>query len=555
MARKEVVRSALTLRGLCHGPTGSILAAATMSLPEELGGVRNWDYRYCWLRDAAMSARVLVDLGSLGEAEAFLHWVDGCIARTGGHPERLHPLYTIEGLELGPEAVIETLPGYAGSRPVRVGNAANRQIQLDVFGPIADLVAAVVGCAWLGAGRALARRRGDGAGGRAPLARARPRHLGGPAAAAPPRLLQGDVLAHRRPRARGAGAARRGAPAGLGRAARIDPARTCSSTAGTRQPAPTRSPTATRRSTPRRCGSASRASLADDDPRFLATVLKIEAELRSGAVVYRYRWDDGLPGTEGGFHICTAWLIEAYLRTGRRGDAEELFQQMLETAGPTGLLPEQYDPFAERGLGNHPQAYSHLGLIRCAAVLSAAARASGRGLRRDFAGTELDGLLGGRGSMPALRASPHLDGALVAVALDLPLELVEQLVDRSLVGRRRLARDEVRALGVDDRLDRVVVGDRRVVLARERDLDQRQVVEAAIELRQLRLRVLPRGLARVVVTGGELRVAWRSSISLRRIVSTLHPTTALPAPNTRRRPAAPARRSSVAHAVAVEPVV
>ena len=112
--------------------------------------------------------------------------------------------------------------------------------------------------------------------------------------------------------------------------------------------------------------------VTDDDPRFLATVLKVEAELRSGAVVYRYRWDDGLPGLEGGFHICTAWLVEAYLRTGRRGDAEELFQQMLETAGPTGLLPEQYDPFAERGLGNHPQAYSHLGLIRCATALAAA---------------------------------------------------------------------------------------------------------------------------------------------------------------------------------------
>ena len=83
-------------------------------------------------------------------------------------------------------------------------------------------------------------------------------------------------------------------------------------------------------------------------------MLKVEAELRSGAVVYRYRWDDGLPGVEGGFHICTAWLIEAYLRTGRRGDAEELFEQMLDTAGPTGLLPEQYDPFAERGLGQPP---------------------------------------------------------------------------------------------------------------------------------------------------------------------------------------------------------
>ncbi len=110
--------------------------------------------------------------------------------------------------------------------------------------------------------------------------------------------------------------------------------------------------------------------LPDDDPRFLATVLKIEADLRSGPVVYRYRWDDGLPGREGGFHICTAWLIEAYLRTGRRADAEELFTQMLDTAGPTGLLPEQYDPMAERGLGNHPQAYSHLGLVRCALLLN-----------------------------------------------------------------------------------------------------------------------------------------------------------------------------------------
>jgi GH15 family glucan-1,4-alpha-glucosidase len=109
--------------------------------------------------------------------------------------------------------------------------------------------------------------------------------------------------------------------------------------------------------------------LPDDDPRFLSTVLKVEADLRGGPVVYRYRWDDGLPGREGGFHICTSWLIEAYLRTGRRGDAEELFAQMIDTAGPTGLLPEQYDPLAERGLGNHPQAYSHLGLIRCALLL------------------------------------------------------------------------------------------------------------------------------------------------------------------------------------------
>jgi GH15 family glucan-1,4-alpha-glucosidase len=110
--------------------------------------------------------------------------------------------------------------------------------------------------------------------------------------------------------------------------------------------------------------------LPDNDPRFLATVLAVEADLRSGPVVYRYRWDDGLPGREAGFHICTAWMVEAYLRTGRRGDAEELFDQMVATAGPTGLLPEQYDPMAERGLGNHPQAYSHLGLVRCALLLA-----------------------------------------------------------------------------------------------------------------------------------------------------------------------------------------
>ena len=105
------------------------------------------------------------------------------------------------------------------------------------------------------------------------------------------------------------------------------------------------------------------------DQRFQSTVTAVEAGLRSGPTVYRYRHDDGFPGREGGLHLCTAWLIEAYLLTGRHSEARQLFAQLAATAGPTGLLPEEYDPIAERSLGNHPQAYSHIGIIRCAHML------------------------------------------------------------------------------------------------------------------------------------------------------------------------------------------
>lgn len=364
-----VMRSALTLKGLCHVEGGGVLAAATTSLPETLGGIRNWDYRFCWLRDGAMTVKALVDLGSLTEAEAFLRWVGLCVERTGGHPERLHPLYTVDGYELGPEAVIETLPGYAGSRPVRVGNAANKQLQLDVFGPVAEVLMAV------------AERRGKVKYDEWRVLEAmvhavaqrwhEPDHGLWEARLPPRHHVYSKVMCWMT----------------VDRAIKILSRHTSDTspewellrdriaenvlTQGWHDG--TNAYTVAYGSPEMDASSlwiGLSGLLADDDPRFLATVLAVEAELRSGPTVYRYKWDDGMPGKEGGFHVCTAWLIEAYLRTGRRADAEELFEQLLATAGPTGLLPEQYDPDLERGLGNHPQAYSHLGLIRCAQLLS-----------------------------------------------------------------------------------------------------------------------------------------------------------------------------------------
>ncbi|NUT94533.1 MAG: trehalose-phosphatase [Saccharothrix sp.] len=364
-----VLRSALTLKGLVHHDTGAIMAAATTSLPEELGGIRNWDYRYCWLRDAALTAQALVSLGSLNEAENFLGWVHGVLATLPG-PERLHPLYTLQGTMLGAEAVIDTLPGYAGSRPVRVGNLANQQVQLDVFGPVVDLVVQLAAARgsltdqdWKmvqAMAEAVARRWHE------------PDHGIWEERHAPRHHVYSKVMCW----------------------VTLDRAVSLGETYG-REIDPswpvlrdTISNDVLKHGWSEEAQSFTTAYDGDDldaaslhvgltglidptDDRFQATVTAIEAELRSGSTVYRYRRDDGLPGDEGGFHLCAAWMIEAYLLTGRRTEAEELFAQMVDAAGPTGLLPEEYDPIAERSLGNHPQAYSHLGLIRCAQLLAA----------------------------------------------------------------------------------------------------------------------------------------------------------------------------------------
>ncbi len=363
-------RSALILRALFYGPSGAILAAGTTSLPETFGGLRNWDYRFCWPRDAAVAASALVRLGNTGVAMKYLDWLLAIVDRCAG-PEKLRPIYSVTADELGAEADLSHLRGYRSSRPVRVGNAAARQVQLDVFGPIVDLVflLAQAGAAispdhwrlveamatavertwhepdhgiweiradkrhhvysktmcWLALDRAV-RLADDFVGVRRDAwVTLRDR-------------IRDDVLAHGFD------------PVHNGFVAAYD----------------FKEPDASA------LAVGLSGLLPPDDPRFLATIDLIERELTVQNSVFRYRYHDALPGPEGGFHLCTGWLIEASLAVGRRQRARELFDSLCAAAGPTGILSEQWCPIEHTGLGNIPQAYSHAALISAAVKLASA---------------------------------------------------------------------------------------------------------------------------------------------------------------------------------------
>jgi len=365
--RDLVRRSALTLRALCHRDTGAVLAAATTSLPEKIGGVRNWDYRYCWLRDGALTVQALVSLGSTREAEAFLNWLHGVLATVPG-PEHLHPLYTVRGTALGPETVIDTLPGYAGSGPVRVGNLADQQVQLDVFGPITDLVHDLA----LARG-SLADRDWDVVTAMVRAVRCRwdePDHGIWEERHAPRHRVYSRVMCWQTVDRAITIAGRFGRRAEPGWFVLRDTIAADVLDHGWNPDVGAFTTAYDGTDLDAASLHVGLSGLLDpSDERFRRTVTAVEEVLRSGPTVYRYLRDDGLPGDEGGFHLCTTWLIEAYLLVGRRHDAEELFASFVRLAGPTGLLPEEYDPIAEQSLGNHPQAYSHLGLIRCARLL------------------------------------------------------------------------------------------------------------------------------------------------------------------------------------------
>ena len=368
-ATEFVRRSALVLKALVYGPSGGIAAAATTSLPEHIGGVRNWDYRYCWLRDAAMSAAALVRLGSHEEAMDYLDWVLGVLDSGDCQPQHLNPLYSLDGGKLPPEADITELAGYGGSRPVRVGNAADNQVQLDVFGPIVDLVhllgergAPLSARHWrlvedmVGAVAARWQEADHGIW----EVRSAPRHhvyskvMGWVTIDRAIRIAE-EIFERERPDWHELRLKIAEDVFEHGWSDTIDSFTTAYD--GTDLDASV-------------LMIGISGMVAPDDPRFASTVRAVEAQLREGPTVYRYHHEDGLPGAEGGFHLMTSWMIDSYALLGEDEEANSLFRKLVATAGDTGLLSEEYDPVTHRSLGNHPQAYSHLGVINNALRLS-----------------------------------------------------------------------------------------------------------------------------------------------------------------------------------------
>jgi GH15 family glucan-1,4-alpha-glucosidase len=377
--REAVVRSLVTLRALAYEPTGGIVAAPTTSLPEQAGGVRNWDYRYCWLRDAAMSLSALLESGYVEEACAWRDWLLRAVA---GAPRDLQIMYGPAGERRLAEYELPWLPGYEGARPVRVGNAAAGQLQLDVYG---EVLAAMH----------LAREAGIPAGTHAwAVERAlldfleetwREPDQGIWEVRGPRRhFTHSKVMAWLAFDCAVRAVEHFGldGPAGRWRHVRDT----------IRAEVLARGWNAERDAFVQYYGgTALDASLLmiplvgflpADDPRVRGTIAAIERELVVDGFVRRYGEEsgdvDGLPPGEGAFLACTFWLADALALEGRTAEARQLFERLLALRNDVGLLAEEYDPRARRLMGNFPQAFSHFALVNTARRLAGAVSGSRR---------------------------------------------------------------------------------------------------------------------------------------------------------------------------------
>ena len=368
--REPVVRSLITLKALTYSPSGGIVAAVTTSLPEHVGGVRNWDYRYSWLRDATFTLYALMSNGFTDEAVAWRNWLLRAVA---GDASQLQIMYGISGERRLPEMILEWLPGYENSAPVRIGNAAVEQLQLDVYGEVMDALFQAkrlgvqadplswslqrellrfLSAHWQEPDEGLWEVRGPRqhfthskvmawvAFDRAVKSAER---FGLEGATDEWRTLRDRI--HKEVCERGFDHERFTFTQAYG-SKNVDAALLMIPLVG---------------------------FLPPDDPRVVGTVKAIEEELVVDEFVLRYRTDetdDGLPAGEGVFLLCTFWLADNYELQGRHDEACALFERLLSLRNDVGLLSEQYDPAAGRMLGNFPQAFSHVGLVNTALNLT-----------------------------------------------------------------------------------------------------------------------------------------------------------------------------------------